>query len=269
MSSGITSTTGPGRPDRATRTALYAAAARSSGAATWQTHFASAPNICWQSISWKASLRRSFFGTWPITRIIGAASCCAAWMPMAAFVAPGPRLTMATPGRGRDRGEGGRGGEPAIDRRHECRAAFVAAGDDIDVAEVAQGVEHAKVAFTGHDEPPIDAVVGQTAQQRVGGGAGHGWLAGLWPQSRLGTPALGGILRIADICNGHCKTWRTSDGSQARGAPDAGRGLRQFLQGRFGDRHRPAGAGPAGAQARTRMRHGAAVPQRPRGRAHA
>src|SRR6218665_672914 len=144
MSSGITSTTGPGRPDRATRTALNAAAARSSGAVTWQTHFASAPNICWESISWKASLRRSFFGTWPITRIIGAASCCAAWMPMAAFVAPGPRLTMAGPA-----------GEPAIDRRHECRAAFVAAGDDIDVAEVAQGVEHAKVAFTGHDEHPI------------------------------------------------------------------------------------------------------------------
>ena len=46
-SSGTTSTTGPGVPEVATRSALNAAQATSSGAATSCTHLAMEPNIFW------------------------------------------------------------------------------------------------------------------------------------------------------------------------------------------------------------------------------
>ncbi|MNL62800.1 hypothetical protein D3C87_1868570 [compost metagenome] len=46
-SSGTTITTGPGVPDTATRIALKAAAARSSGVDTSTTHLAIDPNIFW------------------------------------------------------------------------------------------------------------------------------------------------------------------------------------------------------------------------------
>ena len=36
--------------------------------------------------------------TWPTNTIIGVESCCAVWMPIAAFDAPGPRVTNARPG---------------------------------------------------------------------------------------------------------------------------------------------------------------------------
>jgi len=37
--------------------------------------------------------------TCPTNRIIGVESCCAVWTPMAACIAPGPRVTKQMPGR--------------------------------------------------------------------------------------------------------------------------------------------------------------------------
>jgi hypothetical protein len=50
------------------------------------------------STSWNASRPRMARATWPTNMISGVESWRATWMPADALVAPGPRVTMTTPG---------------------------------------------------------------------------------------------------------------------------------------------------------------------------
>ena len=49
------------------------------------------------SVSWKASLPRSFDETWPVMQTMGEESSIAVAMPVTRFVAPGPDVATATP----------------------------------------------------------------------------------------------------------------------------------------------------------------------------
>ena len=51
-----------------------------------------------KSTSWKASRSRISLPTSPINTTMGVESWNAVWMPMEALVAPGPRVTISTPG---------------------------------------------------------------------------------------------------------------------------------------------------------------------------
>jgi hypothetical protein len=50
------------------------------------------------SASWKASLPMTFVGTCPLNTTIGIESICAVASGVTVFVAPGPDVTMQTPG---------------------------------------------------------------------------------------------------------------------------------------------------------------------------
>ncbi len=51
------------------------------------------------SHSWKASVPMLAVGTWPVTTTSGVESMWAFAMGVTMFVAPGPEVTIATPGR--------------------------------------------------------------------------------------------------------------------------------------------------------------------------
>ena len=55
--------------------------------------------------------------------------------------------------------DAGEPGEPSVGNGHEARAAFVAAGDHVDLVEVAERVQDAQVAFARDEEDPVDAIV--------------------------------------------------------------------------------------------------------------
>ena len=103
MSSGRTSTTGPGLPFIAVAKARCTYSASRSGSSTRSTRLAIplllGPNIAEKSISWNASRSRKSPPTSPIKRTMGVEAWKAAWTPIAALVAPGPRVTIQTPGR--------------------------------------------------------------------------------------------------------------------------------------------------------------------------
>ena len=63
------------------------------------TRFAVEENHSGRLNSWKDSRARSAVGTRPTKRTSAVASCQAVWMEIIAFAAPGPRVTMAMPGR--------------------------------------------------------------------------------------------------------------------------------------------------------------------------
>ena len=63
------------------------------------TLFASGPKNEKKSTSWKASRSRACEATSPTNSTIGVESWNAVCTPIAALQAPGPRVTMQTPGR--------------------------------------------------------------------------------------------------------------------------------------------------------------------------
>ena len=97
-SSGSPTTTGPGRPERA---ANMASATYSEARSAWSstiTRLAPEANHWCGSNSWKASFSRCSNGISPTNSTMGVESCHAVCRPTCALAAPGPRVTMATPG---------------------------------------------------------------------------------------------------------------------------------------------------------------------------
>ena len=100
MSSGRPTTTGPGRPELA---ANIASATISEARSAWSrtiTRLAPESNHACGSNSWNASLSRCSNGIRPTNSTIGVESCHEVCRPTWALAAPGPRVTMATPGTG-------------------------------------------------------------------------------------------------------------------------------------------------------------------------
>ena len=96
-SSGRDTTTGPGRPSRATRAASAAIELNSPGSSTSTDHFASGPKNASKSTSWKARRPRCAVGTWPMNSNSAVPLMEALCTATEACVAPGPRVTKATP----------------------------------------------------------------------------------------------------------------------------------------------------------------------------
>jgi hypothetical protein len=99
MSSGNASTTGPGRPEIAMLHARATYSGMRAASSIFAAHFTTGPNIAGKSISWNASRSFVLRSTSPMNSTIGCESCIATCTPIEAFVAPGPRVTKATPGR--------------------------------------------------------------------------------------------------------------------------------------------------------------------------
>ena len=106
---------------------------------------------------------------------IGVESWNAVCTPIAALVAPGPRVTKQMPGRPR---------QLAVRLGHVGRAALLAADDEADaVAVLVEAVEHGEEAFAGNAEGGVDALRDQRLDQGVAGGtdrcgSGHGAAGG-------------------------------------------------------------------------------------------
>ena len=98
-SSGSPTTTGPGRPELAAKNASATYSEARSGSSRTITRLAWEPNHWCGSNSWKASFSRCATGTRPTKSTRGVESCHARCTPTNALDAPGPRVTMATPGR--------------------------------------------------------------------------------------------------------------------------------------------------------------------------
>ena len=98
-SSGRPTTTGPGRPELAAKNASATYSDARSASSRTITRLAWEPNHWCGSNSWNASFSRWATGTSPTKSTRGVESCHARWMPTKALEAPGPRVTMATPGR--------------------------------------------------------------------------------------------------------------------------------------------------------------------------
>ena len=83
--------------------------------------------------------------------------------PIAALLAPGPRVTKQTPGRPR---------QLALRLGHVARAALVAAGDEADaVAVLVEAVERGEEALAGDAEDGGRALRDQRLDEGVPGGA--------------------------------------------------------------------------------------------------
>ena len=91
-------------------------------------------------------------------------------MPIAAFDAPGPRVTKAMPGTA---------GQLAVGFGHVGDAAFLPADDEPQaVADVVERVEHREVAFAGDAERERGALRNQVGDEDLAAGsfAGQGYL---------------------------------------------------------------------------------------------
>jgi hypothetical protein len=103
MSSGSTSTTGPGRPFMRVANARATYSGMRSGSSMRSTRLAMplvlGPKKLVYSTSWKASRSRWSLATSPTNSTMGVESWNAVCTPIDALVAPGPRVTKHTPGR--------------------------------------------------------------------------------------------------------------------------------------------------------------------------
>ena len=86
---------------------------------------------------------------------------------MAALVAPGPRVTNATPWLT---------GQLRVRLGHERCTRFVAIDDELDhLAGVIQRVEHRQITFAGDAKSVVDALYQQLIDEQASSGArGHG-----------------------------------------------------------------------------------------------
>ena len=73
-SSGSDSTTGPARPDSATRNARATYSGIRAGSSISATHLANGANMARKSTSWKPSRSRAERATWPMNSTIGVES---------------------------------------------------------------------------------------------------------------------------------------------------------------------------------------------------
>ena len=99
MSLGMSSSTGPGRPVVAMWNASRTARGMSAALVTSSLCFVTDRVMPIVSHSWNASVPIAPVGTWPVITTIGIESMYASHSGVTMFVAAGPLVTMATPGR--------------------------------------------------------------------------------------------------------------------------------------------------------------------------
>ena len=94
---GMSTTTGPGRPLRATWKASCSTRGISSGC--WIIHecFTAGIVMPMMSASWKPSVPSSSVRTWPVMKTTGTESIIASMIGVTRLVAPGPLVPSATP----------------------------------------------------------------------------------------------------------------------------------------------------------------------------
>ena len=96
---GMSTSTGPGRPDVAMWKASWMARARSLTSRTSTLCLVAERVMPTVSHSWKASEPIRWVGTWPVSTTIGMESIRASTMGVTTLVAPGPEVASTTPGR--------------------------------------------------------------------------------------------------------------------------------------------------------------------------
>ena len=99
MSFGMSTRTGPGRPVVAMWKASRIVRGMSAAEVTRKLCLVTDWVIPVVSHSWKASLPMAAVGTWPVMTTSGMESMKASHNGVTMLVAPGPLVTMATPGR--------------------------------------------------------------------------------------------------------------------------------------------------------------------------
>jgi hypothetical protein len=93
----MSTTTGPGRPVRASSKAARMMPSSFSGSVTRNTCLATAPITEAIGASWKASEPMAARGTWPQMTTRGMESAAQSRTGVTMLVAPGPEVTIATP----------------------------------------------------------------------------------------------------------------------------------------------------------------------------
>ena len=93
----MSTTTGPGRPERATWNASWIMRGSSSGCRSMKECFTIGIVMPIMSASWKPSVPSSSVRTWPVMKTVGTESIIASVMGVMRFVAPGPLVPNATP----------------------------------------------------------------------------------------------------------------------------------------------------------------------------
>ena len=98
MSLGMSTSTGPGRPVVAMWNASLMTRGMSCAAVTRKLCLVTDMVMPVVSHSWKASVPMAPSGTWPVMHTIGTESRWASHRAVTTLVAPGPLVTMTTPG---------------------------------------------------------------------------------------------------------------------------------------------------------------------------
>jgi hypothetical protein len=93
----MSTSTGPGRPERAISNARWTASAMSSGRRTRKPCFVTGIVMPSVSHSWNASVPMSVLGTCPVIATIGTPSHSDVASPVTRFAAPGPLVATQTP----------------------------------------------------------------------------------------------------------------------------------------------------------------------------
>ena len=93
----MSTSTGPGRPVRATWKAFFITCGSSRTSCTSHECLTIGIVIPVASVSWKASVPIRFERTWPVMQTSGVESIHASAIGVTRFVAPGPEVAIATP----------------------------------------------------------------------------------------------------------------------------------------------------------------------------
>jgi hypothetical protein len=99
MSLGMSTSTGPGRPVVAMWKASRMTRGMSAASVTSSLCLVMPRVMPTMSTSWKASVPMAAVATWPVMTTMGIESMKASAIGVTMLVAPGPDVTMATPGR--------------------------------------------------------------------------------------------------------------------------------------------------------------------------
>ena len=95
----MSTSTGPGRPERAITNASRSVRAMCLASVTSELCLVIGSVMPVTSTSWKASVPSTFEDTWPVMKTVGDESSIAVAIPVVRFVAPGPEVAIATPTR--------------------------------------------------------------------------------------------------------------------------------------------------------------------------
>ncbi len=95
----MSTSTGPGRPVRATWNASWIAPGMSRGSWISSECLTTGIVMPWMSASWKPSVPSRSVRTWPVMKTVGTESIIASVIGVIRFVAPGPEVASATPTR--------------------------------------------------------------------------------------------------------------------------------------------------------------------------